>query len=168
MSRRKTTKKPKVFVSFHNKDRHAKELLVAQAKNKNTNLEFSNQSVDKPFKAKWKTKAEDKIQKASATVVMVGKDTHKRKAVQWEIEKSREAGNKIIAVQIHKDKHHRLPSGIKKSEEIRWNTSTLSRRLKKGGNINTSASGKCKRCGRTLTNPTSVSLGLGPYCRTKI
>lgn len=135
MSRRKIPtlkKKPKVFVSFHNKDRHAKELLLAQAKNKNMNLQFSDQSVNKPFKNKWKTKTTDKIQNASTTVIMVGKDTYRRKAVRWEIEKSREAGNKIIAVQIHKDKHHRLPSGVKKSEEIRWKIDTLSRRLKKG------------------------------------
>lgn len=128
----KQTKKPKVFVSFHNRDRHAKELLLAQAKNKNINLQFSDQSVNKPFKTKWKNKAKDKIQKASKTVIMIGKDTHRRKAVQWEIEQSRKAGNEIIAVQIHKDKHHRLPSGIKKREEIRWNIDTLSRRLKKG------------------------------------
>jgi hypothetical protein len=127
----KLRKKPKVFVSFHNKDRHAKDLLLAQVKNKNINLEFSDQSVNKPFKNKWKTKAKDKIQKASTTVIMVGKDTYRRKAVQWEVEQSRKAGNQIIAVQINKDKHHRLPHGVKKSEEIRWKTDTLSRRLKK-------------------------------------
>lgn len=124
-------KVPKVFVSFHTKDRHAKELLLAQTKNKNMNLKFSDQSVNKPFKTKWKTKTKDKIQKASTTVIMVGKDTHRRKAVKWEVEQSRKAGNKVIAVQIHKDKHHRLPPGIKKSEEIKWNVNALSRRLKK-------------------------------------
>ncbi|MDO8727699.1 MAG: TIR domain-containing protein [Candidatus Methanoperedens sp.] len=130
--RRQTIKKSKVFISFHNKDRHAKDLLQAQAKNKNINLQFSDQSVNKPYKSKWKTNTKSKIQKASTTVVMVGKDTYQRKAVDWEIEQSRKAGNKIIAVQIHKDKHHRLPVGVKKSEEVRWKIDTLSRRLKKG------------------------------------
>ena len=124
-------KKENVFISFHTKDRHAKELLKAQSKNKNINLQFSDQSVNKPFENKWKTKTKPKIQKTSSTVVMVGKDTYRRKAVQWEIEQSRKVGNKIIAVQIHKDKHHRLPPGIKKSEEIRWKTDTISRRLGK-------------------------------------
>ena len=95
-------------------------------------LEFSDQSINKPFKKKWKTNTKPKIKKADTTVVMVGKDTHKRKAVNWEIEQSRKAGNKIVAVQIHKNKHHRLPSGVKKSEEIRWKVDTISRRLKKG------------------------------------
>ena len=126
-----TPKKENVFISFHNKDRHAKELLKAQSKNKNINLQFSDQSVDKPFDNKWKSNTKPKIQKASTTVVMVGKDTYRRKAVNWEIEQSRKAGNKIVAIQIHKDKHHRLPSGVKKSEEIKWKTDTLSRRLAK-------------------------------------
>lgn len=125
------SKEESVFISFHNKDRHAKELLKAQSKNKNINLQFSDQSVNKPFNSKWKTKTKPKIQKASTTVVMVGKNTSRRKAVQWEIEQSRKAGNKIVAIQIHKDKLHRLPPGIKKSEEIKWKTDTLSRRLAK-------------------------------------
>ena len=126
-----TPKEENVFISFHNKDRHAKELLKAQSKNKNINLQFSDQSINKPFNSKWKTNTKPKIQKASTTVVMVGKNTSQRKAVQWEIEQSRKAGNKIVAIQIHKDKHHRLPPGIKKSEEIKWKTDTLSRRLAK-------------------------------------
>lgn len=125
------SKNESVFISYHNKDQHAKELLKAQSKNKNINLQFSDQSVNKPFNSKWKTKTKPKIQKASTTVVMVGKDTCRRKAVQWEIKQSRKDSNKIVAIQIHKDKHHRLPPGIKKSEEIEWETDTLSRRLKK-------------------------------------
>ncbi len=126
-------RKPRVFVSFHNEDRHAKELLLAQAKNRNMNLQFSDQSIDKPFNSKWKTRTKPRIQRASTTVVMVGKHTHKREAVKWEIEQSRKAGNKIVAVQIHKDKHHRLPSGIKKKEETKWNVGKISKSIRRGG-----------------------------------
>ena len=124
-------RKPRVFVSFHTKDRHAKELLVAQAKNKNINLQFSDQSVNRPFSSKWKTRTKKRIQRASTTVVMVGRDTYRRKAVNWEIEQSRKTGNKVLAVQIHRDKHHRLPSSIKKREEIRWHVNTLSRKIRR-------------------------------------
>ena len=48
-----TPKKENVFISFHNKDRHAKELLKAQSKNKNINLQFSDQSVDKGDTISW-------------------------------------------------------------------------------------------------------------------
>ena len=124
-------RKPRVFISFHNQDRHAKELLIAQSKNKNQDIQFSDRSVGKPYKSKWKSQAKKRINSASSTVVMVGKDTYKRKAVQWEIEQSRKTGNKIIAIQVHKDKHHRLPPGIKKSEEMKWNISKLSNKVRR-------------------------------------
>ena len=124
-------RKPRVFVSFHTQDRHAKELLLAQARNRNIGLQFSDQSVNKPFNSKWKTRTKNRIGNASTTVVMVGKDTYQRPAVKWEVEQSRKAGNKVVAVQIHRDKHHRLPSGVRKSEEVRWNIDTLSRRIRR-------------------------------------
>ncbi len=124
-------RKPRVFVSFHKEDRYAKELLTAQARNKNIDLQFSEQSVKRPFKSKWKTRMKPRIQNASTTVVMVGKKTYNRDAVNWEIEQSRKAGNKIVAVQINRDQHHRLPPSVRKSEEIRWDIDTLSRRLRR-------------------------------------
>ena len=62
---------------------------------------------------------------------MVGPDTYRRKAVQWEIDQSRKAGNKIIAIQIHKNKHHRLPPGIKRKEEMYWNIDKLSKKIRR-------------------------------------
>lgn len=122
----------RVFISFQKKDRHAKELLKAQAKNKRMNIEFNDKSPPKAFNNRWKTRMKSKICKSSATVVMIGKDTHKSKAVNWEIEQSRKCGNKIIGVQIHKEKHHRLPSAMRKREELKkWKTDNISRRLKK-------------------------------------
>jgi len=34
-------------------------------------------------------------------------------------------------------------------------------------NLNVYHSCKCGRCGRTLTDPTSITIGLGPTCRSK-
>ncbi|MFC1741613.1 TIR domain-containing protein [Nanoarchaeota archaeon] len=122
--------KPRVFVSHHSKDDYAKKLLQAQAKNRNMSMEFSDQSLNKPFKSKWKTRTKPKIRKASTTVVMIGKDTHKRKAVQWEIEQSRKTGNKVIGVRIHKDKKHKIPKGIKKQEVTNWKVDKVSTKIR--------------------------------------
>jgi MTH538 TIR-like domain (DUF1863). len=106
--------------------------LKAQSKNKHIDLLFNQQSPDKPFSSKWKTQMKRRIKNSSSTVVMIGKDTHKSKAVNWEIEQSRKAGNKIVGVQIHKGKHHRLPSSIRKREELkRWKVENIARRIKK-------------------------------------
>lgn len=122
----------RVFIGFEKKDRHAKELLKAQAKNKNLDLEFSDQSPSKPYKNKWKTKIKKKICKSSASLFPIGKDTYKSKAVNWEIEQSRKCGNKIIGIQKDKGKHHRLPPTMRKSEELkRWKLDNIVRRLKK-------------------------------------
>ena len=122
----------RVFISFHHKDRHAKELLKAQSKNKKIKLEFSDRSPERAFSNKWKTKMKNRIRDSSATIIMIGKDTHRSKAVNWEIEQSRKAGNKIIGVQIHKGKHHRLPPTMRKREELkRWKIETIKRRLRK-------------------------------------
>ncbi len=122
----------RVFISFQNRDRHAKELLKAQAENKRMNIEFNDQSPSGAFNNKWKTRMKPRIEKSSATVVMIGRDTYKSDAVNWEIEQSRKNGNKIIGVQINPGQHHRLPPTMRQSEELkRWKLENLDRRLRK-------------------------------------
>jgi len=122
----------RVFISFQKKDRHAKELLKVQSKNRNMDLEFNDTSPPKAFNSKWKTRMKSKINQASATVVMIGKDTYRSKAVNWEIEQSRKIGNKIIGVQINPGQHHRLPPAMRKMEELKqWRLENLKRRLSK-------------------------------------
>ncbi|HIJ01953.1 hypothetical protein A2533_01275 [Candidatus Falkowbacteria bacterium RIFOXYD2_FULL_35_9] len=122
----------RVFISYQNRDRHAKELLKAQANNKKIDLSLNDQSPSKPFSNSWKSKMKNRIENSSATVVMIGKDTYKSKAVNWEIEQSRKQGNKIIGVQIHKGQHHRLPHTMREREELKnWKVETLSNRLRR-------------------------------------
>ena len=125
-------KKPRVFISFKYEDRHAKELLKAQAKHKKIPLYITPTSPDRPFSSKWKTRMKKRIAQASALIVIIGKNTYKSKAVNWEIEQARKMGKKIIGVQIHKGKHHRLPPALRKSEELkRWKVETIMRRLRR-------------------------------------
>jgi hypothetical protein len=93
----------RVFIGFQKKDRHAKELLKAQAKNENLDIEFNDQSPSKPYSSKWKTKMKKKICNSSASIFPIGKDTYKSKAINWEIGRSRKCGaikdvNTIAAV----------------------------------------------------------------------
>lgn len=132
MAVKEPKKKPRTFISFHHKDMHAKALLKAQAKNKNIPLHFTSTSQDKPFSNKWKTRVKKRIQNSSSVLVPIGKDTYRSKAVNWEIEQARKMGKKVVGVQIHKGKHHRLPPAMRKSEELkRWNVENIARRLRK-------------------------------------
>ena len=122
----------RVFISFQKKDRHAKELLKAQAENKKIDLEFNDRSPVQAFNSRWKTRIKPRINQASATVVMIGKGTYKSEAVNWEIEQSRKVGNKIVGVQINPGQHHRLPPAMRKSEELkRWKIENIANRLRK-------------------------------------
>lgn len=71
----------RVFIGFQKRDRHAKELLKAQARNKNLDIEFNDQSPSKPYSSKWKTKMKKKISNSSASIFPIGKDTYKSKSV---------------------------------------------------------------------------------------
>ena len=123
----------RIFISFQKKDKSAKDLLRMQGgKKSKIDLKLNDQSPSRPFSNKWKTQMKKRIAKSSATVVMIGKDTYKSKAVQWEIEQSRKVGNKIVGVQIHPKKHHRTPQALRKKEELkRWKVENIKRRLSK-------------------------------------
>ncbi|MFC1560868.1 TIR domain-containing protein [Candidatus Latescibacterota bacterium] len=122
----------RVFISFQHKDRHAKELLKAQSGNKHIDLDFNDQSPGRALSSRWKSRMKNRINNASATVVMIGKDTYRSKAVNWEIEQSRNARNKIIGVQIDRGQHHRLPPAMRKGEELKkWKIKNISNRLRK-------------------------------------
>lgn len=125
-------RKPRVFISFQHEDRHAKELLKAQDKHKRIPLYINPTSPEKPFSSKWKTRMKKKIAQSSSMVVLIGKNTYKSKAVNWEIQQARKMGKKIVGVQIHKGKHHRLPPALKKSEELKkWRVENIMRRLRR-------------------------------------
>ncbi len=108
-----------IFISYQHKDRHAKELLKAQADNKNIDLSLTDRSPNRSISSKWKIRMKNRIEESSTTVVIIAEDTHKSKAVNREIEQNRKSGNKIIGIQINPAQHHRLPPAMNKSEELR-------------------------------------------------
>lgn len=177
--------KENVFISFqYDCDRNYKNLLHAW--NNNPNFEFGmyDQSVTVPINSddasRIKAGITKKMSDSDYVLVIVGKNTHRSEWVNWEIEKAHELGKRIIAVKI--DKSYKAPAAlygknstwamsfkqdsiIRALNEAKRNNKPLTQ---KGVSLSsTTTIARCKRCGRPLTNPTSVSLGLGPLCRTK-
>ncbi len=89
-----------VFLSFAIEDRSLVDLFRGQARNSRLPLEFRDHSVKEPFERAWKTRAEDKIRRSSAAVCLVGRETYRSDAVDWEIRKSAELGNGLLAVYV--------------------------------------------------------------------
>ncbi len=82
-----------VFISFAYEDMGEVNLLRGQAKNDNSELEFSDYSVKKAYNSEdsdyIKRKICEKIEKASVTMVYLSKESMKSPWVKWEIEMRR-------------------------------------------------------------------------------
>jgi hypothetical protein len=94
--------KRNVFISFAAEDMNEVNLLRAQAKNDNSDIEFNDHSVRAPYNsdeaAYIKRKITERITRASTTVVYVSPSIAKSEWVKWEVQKSQELGKKVIAV----------------------------------------------------------------------
>jgi hypothetical protein len=92
-----------VFLSFAMEDKDLVELFRGQAKNKHLDLEFRDYSIKEPFDYQWKANCERILRNCSATIVLVGRQTFKSNAVEWEINKTIELGKGLMAVRLMSD-----------------------------------------------------------------
>lgn len=108
-------KPKKVFISYHSKgDSHFKNLILAWTNNENFPLNIEDFSTDTKIQSKdeayLKKRMRDQISKADHFIVFIGKDTHSRPWVSWEIEQAKSLGKRIIAVKEHKN--HKSPKSL--------------------------------------------------------
>lgn len=108
-------KKQKIFVSYyHDTDKHYKRLLTAWSVNDKFELEFEDISTDVSIKSEntayIKRVIADKIKQCDVFVVLIGKKSHKREWISWEIEKAKEYGKKIVA--IKEKRSHKSPEDL--------------------------------------------------------
>ena len=94
--------KRNVFISFSTEDMNDVNLLRAQAKNENSDIEFNDHSVREPYdseRAEYiKRKISERINRSSTTVVYLSENTAQSQWVAWEVKKSLELGKRVIAV----------------------------------------------------------------------
>lgn len=94
--------KRNVFISFATEDMNEVNLLRAQAKNDNNDIEFNDHSVREPYdsvQAEYiRRKISERINRASVTVVFISNNITQSKWVKWEVERSLELGKKVVAV----------------------------------------------------------------------
>ncbi|UYG07163.1 TIR domain-containing protein [Halomonas sp. M4R1S46] len=94
--------KRNVFISFATEDMDEVNLLRAHAKNENSDIEFSDHSVRKPYDSEQaeyiRRKIGERIARSSTTVVYISENTVQSRWVSWEVQKSLELGKRVIAV----------------------------------------------------------------------
>ena len=91
---------PNAFISFSAKDLNEVNLLRGQAKNDNSDVEFSDYSVKSPYNSTdadyIKRKIREKIDLCSVTVVYLSENAATSKWVNWEIKESLKQGKGVI------------------------------------------------------------------------
>lgn len=126
--------KRNVFISFATEDMNEVNLLRAQAKNENNDIEFNDHSVREAYNSEQaeylKRKIAERINRASVTVVYLSDCSAKSAWVQWEVNKSIELGKKVVAVYKGQQYCGTLPNWVTENriKTVAW--SNLSDELK--------------------------------------
>jgi len=103
--KKKVKTKPSIFTSYdHSEDKEIKQLFTGQAKNEKVPFSFKDSSLkEAALEKEWEKKAEAKIKKSDAVVVLVGEKTHSAQGVKKEVEFARK--HNIPVFQVHNGKN---------------------------------------------------------------
>ena len=93
-------------------------------------LAFRDYSVKEPFDRAWKTNCERIIRMCSVTICLVGRNTHRSDAVDWEIRKSAELEKGIMAVYLG-ERNVVLPRALRELgvRPVPWDIDAVMREL---------------------------------------
>ena len=95
----------RVFVSFVVEDQDLVNLFRGQAKNKNSDLEFSDYSVKEPYDSTnapyIRSKIRERIAAAEGPICLIGQNPYQSKWAEWELGKGRDEGKKGEGVRGH-------------------------------------------------------------------
>jgi hypothetical protein len=128
-------KKRSIFISFAGEDLNEVNLLRGQAKNENSDLEFIDRSLQKPFDSKdaeyIKRGIREHIRQSSITVCYLSENTAQSKWVDWEIRESIALGKGVIAMYKGDSLPDKIPSAIKefKIKLVLWDHKKLSQAI---------------------------------------
>lgn len=130
------TGKDNVFISFVEEDLTDVNMLRGQAKNENSNIEFNDWSLKKPFDsvdAEYiKRGIRERIRQCSVTVVYISDKTVDSKWVDWEIRETIALGKGVVAMYKGDRPPTRLPKAITDNRVpvVPWNQKELSAAIK--------------------------------------
>ena len=96
----------RVFVSFVVEDQDLVNIFRGQAKNKNSDLEFSDYSVKEPVRQHERAvhpEQDSRAHRRGFSAHLPHRPDHVKRAngSNWELRTSQEEGNKVVGVQLH-------------------------------------------------------------------
>lgn len=119
-----------VFISFDVADERMVNLLRSQAKDDRFPFEFRDYSVKEPFAYGWKSGVANQISLSSAVIVAIGQNTHRSRAVNWEIDEAYRQEKMVIGVWLHRNRRLQAPWAMDPDDPIiYWNTYEIAEML---------------------------------------
>jgi len=131
------TKRRHLFISHHHQDDNEVTKLTTLLTSKGYDIRNSSVRMKPENKRRMDEKRVServierilrmKISWASTVVVLIGKDTHARPWVNWEIDKANEQGKRIIGVYVRGGTEADIPPSLEKyaSAIVAWNTESI-------------------------------------------
>ena len=141
-----TPSKRNIFISFSSEDLTEVHLFRGQAKNENSDLEFSDRSLQQPFNSESeeyiKRGIRERIRQASVTVVYLSQNTAGSNWVDWEIRESIKLGKGVIAVHKGDSPPSNIPSAIREHniEIVQWKQSKITEAINRAAERRTPSS----------------------------
>lgn len=123
--------KIRTFISFAAEDRTYRDLLVGQAKNPDSPIEFSDWSVKEPFDEKWKTQCRERIRKTQLLIMLIGKQTYKAEGACWEVATAIEESIPVFGIHINKNDKGQIPTQLVGRPVIEWTWDGIASMVKK-------------------------------------
>lgn len=126
-----------LFISHHSKDDAEINNLTKLLNSKGYDIRNSSIRLNKDNQRRMEEKrvSEEAIRRvlrmkiswAGTVVVLIGKDTHSRPWVNWEIDKANEQGKRIVGVYVRGGTEADIPPSLEKyaSAIVSWNTDSI-------------------------------------------
>lgn len=130
--------KRNVFLSFAHEDLADVNLLRGQAKNENSDIDFNDWSLRKPFDSKEadyiKRGIRERIRQSSMVLVYLSEHTAASRWIDWEIREALTMGKEVVAVYKGDNPPSPVPAVIreKRIRMVPWKMDDLSRALRGG------------------------------------
>lgn len=121
----------RVFLSFVEEDLQLVRMFRGQAVNRNTELAFSDHSVQVPYNSSnadyIRRQIREKINHASVTLCLIGETTHTSTWVEWEIQTAQQLGKGLLGVRLHSSHRDIVPQVLSSSRAtiVDWNIPTI-------------------------------------------
>lgn len=110
----------RIFIAFAAEDSNYRDLLVGQARNKNSTFTFVDMSVKQPWDSQWKTNCRTKIKGCDGLIAIITSRSINADGQRWEIKCANEEGVPVIGIHAQQSVHGVVPSELTGKKVIDW------------------------------------------------